>query len=54
MNYHGKTMVLSKKNYGTMVKTMVIWKKAIILWKNYGTIPKTMELCFAMEKNMVL
>ena len=31
------------ENYGTMEKTMVLWKK-------YDTIPKTMELWFIMEK----
>ena len=46
--YYGKTMVLWKKLYGTMEKT--IW----YFGKNYGTIPKTMELWFTMEKTMVL
>ena len=31
------------KNYGTMEKTMVLWKKLWnfdLLWKNYGTMEK--------------
>ena len=46
--------VLWKKNNGTMVKTVVRWKKIcfytenygtlIYYGKNYGTIPKTMEI----------
>ena len=36
-------LCFTKENYGTMNKTMV-------LWKNYGTIPRTMELRFTKRK----
>ena len=50
------------KNYDTMEKTMVLWKKLWHYTKNYGTaiyeekkhcrLPKTMRLWFIMEKTM--
>ena len=45
------------KNYGSMEKTVVLWKKYMVPWiklcyyrQNYGTRPKTTELQFTNGK----
>ena len=45
--------IIKKKKlwyFGTMEKTMVVWKQLWYYGENYDTIPKTMKLRFAMEK----
>ena len=54
----GKTMVLWKKNYSTMEKTMVLyrkiwyfdllWKKSMVYEKNYGTIVYYSIFCLGL------
>ena len=40
-------------NYGTMEKTIVLWKKLWYYGKNCGTTARTFELRLTKEKNMV-
>ena len=48
-------MVLSKKNYGTMEKSMELWKKLWYYTENYGTlILNGKKNSGRMEKTMVL
>ena len=50
-----KTMVLYRKlwNFDLLWKTMVLWKKLWYYGQNYGTILRTIELRFAKLKSMV-
>ena len=56
---HFKTMVLWNfdllwKNYGTMKKSMVLWKKLWYYTENYGTLIYYGKNYGTMEKTMVL
>ena len=51
--YSFRTLIYYGKNYGTMEKTMVLWKKIWYYTENYGTVIYYGKNYGTMEKTMV-
>ena len=52
--YSFRTLIYYGKNYGTMEKTMVLWKKLWYYTENYETLIYYGKNYGSMEKTMVL